>query len=334
MLKKNKTILIAEAGVNHNGDSKKIIKLIKIASEANVDFVKFQSFKSDKLVTTKAKVANYQKKNTNYKFQIDLLKKLELKDKQYTLIINTCKKYKVKPLFTPFDLDSLTYLKKFKLNYFKVGSSDIDNVQLLKELAKLKKTIFLSTGMSKLYDIKFSLDTLIKHGQSKNKIYVLHCNTDYPTSFIDVNLNAMQTIRQKFNVKVGYSDHTLGIEVPIAAASLGADVIEKHFTVNKNLKGPDHKASLDKKELIKMVSSIRNIEISLGSKLKKITKSELKNISKVKKSIYARKEISKGEAFSDKNLIIKRPFTGLSGKNWDKLIGKISKKNYKKDDKI
>ena len=333
-MKKNKTIIIAEAGVNHNGSSKNIEKLIKVASQAKADFVKFQLFVSKNLVSKNAKVATYQKKNTKFKFQIDLLKKLELSNKQHKLIIKYCKKYKIKPLFTPFDFESLNILSSLKKTHLKISSSDLDNIPFLRAIAKLRKIVFLSTGMSNLRDIKLAVDTLIKNGQNRNNLYILHCNTDYPTPYNDVNLKAMLTIKDKFKLKVGYSDHSLGIEVPIAAVSLGASVVEKHFTLDKKMNGPDHKSSLNPKELENMIKSIRNVENSLGSEIKTITTSESKNLKKIRKSIYANKEITKGEKFTSENLIIKRPADGISPKNWDNLIGKISNKNYRKNQKI
>ena len=331
---KSRTIIIAEAGVNHNGNSKIIEKLIKVASQSKADFIKFQLFISEKLVIKNAKVANYQKKNTKYKYQIDLLKKLELSDRQLKLIISFCKKYKIQPLFTPFDIDSLKILSKLNQNYLKISSSDVNNTPFLREIARMKKTVFLSTGMSTIKDIKLAVNTLIKNGQKKNKLYVLHCNTDYPTSYKDVNLNAMISIKNKLKIKVGYSDHSLGIEVPIAAVALGANIIEKHFTLDKKMTGPDHKASLNPEELAQMIKSIRNIETSFGSSVKKITKSELKNYKNVRKSIYANKIILKGEKFTADNLIVKRPATGIPANKWDNLIGKISNKNYRKHQKI
>ena len=332
---KNKIIIIAEAGVNHNGIKKNIKKLIDLAANAKADYVKFQSFKADNLVTKNAKKAPYQKKLTaKNENQYQMLKKLEISKNDHKYIINYCKEKKINYLFTPFDYESLNILVEYGVKELKISSSDLNNFPFLEKIAKLNKIIFLSTGMSDIKIIKKALKILTTNGTSKKNIYLLHCNTDYPTNYTDVNLRAMLTMRNKFKIKVGYSDHTLGIEVPIAAATLGASVIEKHFTLDNNLVGPDHKASLNPKELFQMINSIRNIEKSLGDGIKKITKSEKKNIFAAKKSIYANQKINKGDLFTNDNLIIKRPGNGISPTQWFKIIGKKSKKKFNFNDLI
>ena len=334
-MKNNKTIIIAEAGVNHNGSLKNIYKLINIAKNSGCDFVKFQSFVSENLVTANAKKADYQKRN--YKKSIsqqDMLKKFELTKINHLKIISYCKKKKIKPLFTPFDDESLDLVKSLKLNEIKIGSTDTNNLPFLRKIAKLNKITFFSTGMSNYQDIKIAVRHMLKNGLSKKNLFLLHCNTDYPTPNSDANLNVIPNIKKIFNLNVGFSDHTLGILAPLAAVSLGAKVIEKHFTIDKNLDGPDHAASLNPVELKDMVNKIRIIENLLGSSEKKITKSEKKNFKIVRKSIIAKKFIKKGEKFTEENLIIKRPGNGLPPIYFDKLIGKKATKNFKKDEFI
>lgn len=331
-----KTIIIAEAGVNHNGNLSIAKKMISVAKEAGADFIKFQTFKTKNLVTKNAKMANYQKRNIFGKVenQFSMLKKLEIDKSFHKILITECRKKKIKFLSTPFDLDSIDLLVKLKLKYFKIPSGEINNLVYLKKIGKLNKNIFISTGMSNLLEIKEAISLLIKSGTNKNKIHVMHCNTAYPTPFADVNLNAMLTIRKKFNIKTGISDHSLGIEVPIAAVALGATVVEKHFTMNKNYLGPDHKASLEPRELKEMISKIRNIEKALGSGIKKISHSEKENIKIARKSIVAKLNINKGEKFNEKNITIKRPGTGISPMKWFNVIGKKAKKNFKADEII
>jgi len=331
-----KTIIIAEAGVNHNGKISTALKMITVAKKAGADFIKFQSFKTENLVTKKASLAKYQKSNTLGKniSQFKMLKKLEIDFKFHKKLISKCKKQKIKFLSTPFDLESIDILKNFNLNYYKIPSGEINNLIYLQKIGKLKKTIFLSTGMSTLKEITKAVSILTKSGTSKNKIFVLHCNTSYPTPYNDVNLKAILTIRNKVKIKTGLSDHSLGVEVPIAAVALGASVIEKHFTLNKKLVGPDHKASLEPIELKDMISKIRNIEKSLGDGLKRITKSEKVNLQITRKSIVAKTNIKKGEIFSNKNITLKRPGNGISPMRWFDIIGKKANKNFKEDDLI
>ena len=330
-----KTTIIAEAGVNHNGSLKKAIKLIDIAAKSGADIIKFQSFTAENVVTRNAKKANYQKISTvKDESQLQMLKKLELNLKSHKKIISHCKKVGIEFLSSAFDNESISLLKKLRVKRFKVPSGEINNLPYLRKIGKMGKPVILSTGMSSINEIKKAIKILTNSGTKKKLITVLHCNTDYPTKYQDVNLKAMLAIKEKLNVNIGYSDHTLGIEIPIAAVAMGATIIEKHFTLDKNSSGPDHKSSLNPKELKKMILSIRKIETSLGNGKKIPTNSELKNLIIVRKSIRASKNILKGEFFSEKNITVKRPANGISPMKWDKIIGKRSLKNYKIDDPI
>jgi len=333
----NKTIIIAEAGVNHNGDLQVAKKMIRVAAEAGADYVKFQTFTADKLVTKAACKANYQQKNLNDKntSQYKMLKKLELSDNDHKELINCCKENGIKFLSTGFDLDSLQYLHDIGITLAKIPSGEITNLLYLRLIPKLFNKVILSTGMSTLDEIKDAINVLTENGLNKENIIVLHCNTEYPTPMRDVNLKAMLYIKSKLGVSVGYSDHTLGIEVPIAAVTLGAEVIEKHFTLDCKMQGPDHKASVEPAELKLMVKSIRNIEEALsGSGKKEPSVSELKNKIIVRKSIIALKHISKGEILSDDNITIKRPGNGISPMKWDDVIGTYAIKDFKEDELI
>ena len=328
--------IIAEAGVNHNGDINLAKKLIDIASLAGANAVKFQTFKADKIVSKDTKKADYQSKNIDDgdNSQYNMLKKLELDIDTHHKLIEYCKTKNIMFLSTPFDLDSIDLLSELGLNIFKIPSGEITNLPYLRKIGKLNKEIILSTGMATISEIKDALEVLYKAGTLKENITVLHANTMYPTPMKDVNLNAMVTIGKTFDIKYGYSDHTLGIEVDIAAVAMGASVIEKHFTLNRDMDGPDHKASLEPKELISMVKSIRNIELALGSNIKKPTPSETPNISVVRKSIVASCKIKKGELLTKDNLTVKRPSGGISPMRWDDIIGTVSKKNYIQDEPI
>jgi len=331
----NKTLIIAEAGVNHNGSLELARKMIDAAVDAGADAVKFQTFKAKKVVSRYAQKAEYQNKTTTAdESQLEMIKKLELDSAAHQMLIDYCKKKNIQFLSTPFDLESIGLLNKLGLEIFKIPSGEITNLPYLRKIGSLKKEIILSTGMADLREIEDALDVLIRTGTARKDITILHCNTEYPTPFEDVNLKAMQTIAAEFNVKVGYSDHTLGIEIPIAAVGVGASIIEKHFTLDKNMEGPDHKASLEPNELMAMVCAIRNIEKALGNGIKKASPSELKNKPIVRKSIIAARDISKGEAFTEDNLTIKRPGTGISPMRWDEIVGKTSTKNYHEDDLI
>lgn len=335
-LKQNKVIVIAEAGVNHNGDIAKAKTLIDKGAEAGVDYVKFQTFKAGNLVTKQAKRAAYQDINTqDNDSQYEMLKKLELPQAVHQELIDYCAQKGVKFLSTGFDTESLEFLAQLGITIAKIPSGEITNLPYLRKVATLFPEVILSTGMATITEIKDAVKVLTDNGVSKDKITVLHCNTEYPTPMEDVNLKAMLHIQQEVGVNIGYSDHTLGIEVPIAAVALGASVIEKHFTLDKTLPGPDHKASLEPEELKAMVSAIRNIEKAIGgSGLKEVSKSEAKNKPIARKSIVATKAIKKGDLFSVENLTIKRPGTGISPMQWDEVIGKTAKKDFEEDDLI
>ena len=331
----NKVFIIAEAGVNHNGSIELAKKLIDAASESGADAVKFQTFKAEKLVSKNAQKADYQKQTTDIKeSQFDMIKKLELDMDTHKELIDYCQNKDIMFLSTPFDHDSIELLSDLGLEIFKIPSGEITNLPYLRKIGKLNKKVILSTGMADIGEIEDALDILISSGTNKENITVLHANTMYPTPMEDVNLRAMQTIASTFKVDVGYSDHTLGIEVPIAAVALGAKVIEKHFTLDRNLPGPDHKASLETDELKAMVKAIRNIEKALGNGIKKPSKSEMPNIEIARKSIVAKTTIKKGEIFTEENITIKRPGNGISPMRWDEIIGRISNKDYKEDDLI
>ena len=327
-----KILIIAEAGVNHNGSLNIAKKLIQKASLAGADIVKFQSFTAKDTHTKKAKKANYLKKSINKNQSLyNMVKKLELSKKDHLKLKKECKRNKIEFLSTAFDISSIKLLNSVGIKRFKIPSGEINNLPYLRFIGKFNKKIILSTGMASLKEIEMAIKILKKAGTDSKKITVLQCNTEYPTPYSDANLNAMQTIKKKLGLEVGYSDHTQGIEVPIAAAALGAKVIEKHFTLNKKMHGPDHSSSINFNELKLMVKSIRNIEDALGDGVKIPSKSEIKNIKIVRKSIVAKINIKKGEKFSEKNISVKRPGSGLSPMKWDKVIGKIAKKNYKVD---
>ena len=321
----NRVLIIAEAGVNHNGDLKTAKKLIDVAAEARVDLVKFQTFKADNLVSKEAKKAKYQIDSTEKgeDSQYDMLKKLELSDSDHNTLINYANSKGIKFFSTAFDVKGLEYLNSLGFILFKIPSGEITNYPYLKKIASFGKPVILSTGMANLDEIKQALDILTSESLTKNDITVLHCNTEYPTPMEDVNLKAMITIGREFDVKTGYSDHTLGIEVPIAAVALGAKVIEKHFTLDRNLPGPDHRASLEPNELKHMVDSIRNIEAAISGSGKKIpSESEIRNIEIVRKSLHFNKDLKKGTIISSDDLVILRPATGISPMRIEEVLGK------------
>lgn len=330
------TLIIAEAGVNHNGSLELAKRLIDAAADAGVDYVKFQTFKAENLVTKSAKQAEYQKKNIGDgdDSQYQMLKNLELSLVDHEVLIGYCKQKGVRFFSTAFDLESIDYLASLNLPLWKIPSGEIINYPYLRKIVRQGQTVILSTGMCDMTDIKNALDILIKFGLIKDQITILHCNTEYPTPFEDVNLRAMLTIKEAFGIKVGYSDHTRGIEVPIAAVALGAEVIEKHFTLDRNLPGPDHKASLEPDELKAMVRAIRNIEQAMGDGEKKVTVSEGKNIAIARKSIVAAHPIKKGEILSEENLTVKRPGIGISPMQWDEIVGTIAIRDYNEDELI
>lgn len=329
----DKVFIIAEAGVNHNGSIDIAKKLVDKAVLSGVDAIKFQTFNAVNLVTKDAKQANYQINNLREETsQLEMLKTLELTYEEHKELKRYCDMKKIIFLSSAFDLDSIDFLDSIGMKIFKIPSSEIDNVPYLRKVAKLRKTIILSTGMSNLADIEFAVN-ILKTGGSKN-ITLLHCTTDYPTKMEEVNLKAMETIKNAFKVPVGYSDHTEGIEVSIAAAALGAKVIEKHFTLDKNMHGPDHRASLEPFELNNMVKAIRNIELAIGNGIKAPTPSEQLNCMVGRKSLTARIFIKAKEIFTEENICVKRPGTGISPRNWDYIIGKEAKRDFEKDELI
>jgi N,N'-diacetyllegionaminate synthase len=333
----SKVIIIAEAGVNHNGDIFLAKKMIDIAAEAGVDYVKFQTFKSENLVSKSAKKADYQIENTKNasESQFQMLKRLELSHAQHVELISYCREKNINFFSTAFDLDSLSYLHSLGIRMVKIPSGEITNLPFLRKAAILFEEVIISSGMSTLNEIGEALSIFVDAGIKIENITILHCNTEYPTPMKDVNIHAMLNIREKYGTRVGYSDHTLGIEVPIACVALGANMIEKHFTLDKTLQGPDQIVSLNPDELKNMVLAIRNIELAIGgSGIKEPSESEIKNISIVRKSIVAKRDIKKGEKFNENNLTSKRPGTGISPMHWDKVIGKIAPKNFREDDLI
>ena len=331
----SRVFIIAEAGVNHNGSVELAKRLIDVASSAGADAVKFQTFKTEQLVSKNAQKAEYQKETTDGgESQFDMIKKLELDVNTHKELMAYCEEKNILFLSTPFDHDSIELLNSLGLEIFKIASGEITNMPYLQHIGKLNKHVILSTGMADIGEIEDALDVLAEAGTEHSKITVLHANTMYPTPMEDVNLRAMITIGRAFDVKYGYSDHTLGIEVDIAAVALGASVIEKHFTLDKNMEGPDHKASLEPEELKAMVTAIRNIELALGSSIKKPSKSEKPNMVAGRKSIVASKSIKKGEIFCEENLAIKRPGNGISPMQWVNIVGKTADRNYALDEQI
>lgn len=329
-------LIIAEAGVNHNGSLDIAKQLIDKAVEAGVDIIKFQTFKSEKLVSKAAKQAEYQQRNIGKKdeSQLAMLKKLELSPSAHKELMDYCREKGIRFFSTAFDMDSIDYLHSLNLGLWKIPSGEITNYPYLRKIAQYHEPIILSTGMCELSDIEATLKVLVGFGVKKEQITILHCNTEYPTPYSDVNLRAMLEIRDRFGVQVGYSDHTQGIEVPIAAVALGASVIEKHFTLDKNMEGPDHKASLEPDELRAMVCAIRNVEQTLGSGHKTISESERKNIEIARKSIVAACPIKKGELFTEENLTVKRPGNGISPMRWSEVIGKTAAKDFEEEEMI
>lgn len=332
----SKVLIIAEAGVNHNADILLAKRLIDIAKEAGADVVKFQTAVPELVMTEHALKADYQVENTGIlnESQIEMARRIHLPLSAYKELLDYSNKVNIKFLSTPFDLVSIKLLEDLGLDIFKIPSGEITNLPYLRAIGQLRKEVILSTGMANLDEIQSALNVLLESGTPKDNITVLHCNTDYPTNMLDVNLRAMQTIADKFGVKVGYSDHTLGIEVPIAAVALGASIIEKHFTLDKNMEGPDHKASLEPQELKAMVTAIRNIENALGDGVKLPSTSEIVNIPVARKSIVAQMFIKKGDVFSEKNLTVKRPGIGISPMQWDNLIGQTATRDFQPDDLI
>lgn len=329
MSKNSRTLIVAEAGVNHNGDTHLAKNLVEIAASAGADVVKFQTFSANRLVTQRARKADYQVKKTEQdESQYNMLRRLELTISMHEELIAYCKQCGINFCSTGFDEQSIDFLVGLGIDFIKVPSGEITNLPYLRHVGAINKPVILSTGMATLGEVESALEVFEMAGMCRNRIIVLHCNTEYPTPMADVNLRAMKSIADALGVAVGYSDHTLGIEVPIAAVAMGACLIEKHFTLDRSLPGPDHKASLEPSELKAMVSSIRNIEQAMGDGIKRPTSSEIKNRSVVRKSLVAARDINTGELFSPENITTKRPATGISPMRWDEIIGTKAKRNF------
>ena len=334
-MNQNQVLIIAEAGVNHNGSLEKAKQLVLSASEAGADMVKFQTFSADRLVTISANKADYQNQTTSAsESQHEMMRKLELSRAMHEELIEYCKQCGIQFFSTGFDTQSIDMLVELGIDIFKIPSGEITNLPYLRHVGKYGKPVFLSTGMANLGEIESALDVLIISGTPRSQITVLHCNTEYPTPMDDVNLRAMLAIRESLGVAVGYSDHTLGREVPVAAVALGATVIEKHFTLDRNLPGPDHRASLEPEELKAMVQAIRNIEKAMGDGIKRPSHSEAKNKPIARKSLVAATIIQKGERFMEANLTVKRPGTGISPMRWDEILGRIAIRDFEAEELI
>lgn len=330
-----RTIVIAEAGVNHNGEKELAKRMIDAAKEAGADYVKFQTFVPKALVVKDAEKADYQKQTTGEaESQQKMLEKLALTFTDFVELKEYCEKAGIGFLSTPFDFESIAFLQELDLDFWKIPSGEIVNLPYLRRLAQTGKPIVLSTGMCTMREVRDAVEVLQSEGLRREDITLLQCNTEYPTPYEDVNLNAMITMRDTFGVKAGYSDHTKGIEISLAAAALGAAVIEKHFTLSREMEGPDHKASLEPDELRELVLSIRHIELAMGTGEKEPSVSEKKNISIVRKSIVAKTAITKGDIFTEENLTVKRPGTGISPMKWDEIIGRTADRNYEEDEQI
>lgn len=324
--------IIAEAGVNHNGSFETACRLVDEAKKAGADCIKFQTFRSEYLVSSKASKADYQKNTTGEGSQFEMLKKLELSFDEFMKLKKYCDKCGITFLSTPFDMESIAFLNEIDMPFWKIPSGEVTNLPYLSAIAKTGRPVVMSTGMCEIKEIEAALEVLKENGAKD--ISLLHCNTEYPTPFEDVNLKAMVTMHEQFNLKTGYSDHTPGTEAAIAAVALGADIIEKHFTLDKNMEGPDHKASLEPHELKELVKAIRNIEKALGDGEKKPSESEKKNIFVARKSIVAKKDINVGEVFSEENLTVKRPGNGISPMRFYEITGRTADRDYKEDDLI
>ena len=328
----DRVLVIAEAGVNHNGKLDIAMKLAETAKKCGADIVKFQTFNVNKLVSKYAQMAEYQKRNMGSEdTQAAMLNRLALSEDNFVQLYDYCKNIGIGYLSTPFDIDSVRFLNDIQ-DMWKIPSGEITNYPYLVEIAKTGKDIILSTGMATLDEVKDAWDVL--HETGSGNVTLLHCTTEYPAPYEDINLKAMKTLQETFHCPVGYSDHTKGIEVPIAAVAMGAEIIEKHFTLDKTMEGPDHKASLEPYELKNMVDAIRNVESSIGTGEKKPSDSEVKNIEIVRKSIVAAKDIRTGELFTEENLTTKRPGTGISPMKWSDVIGMKANRDYSKDELI
>lgn len=330
----NRVYIIAEAGVNHNGDKNLALRLCDAAKAAGVDAVKFQTWKTEKIVTKSAALAEYQENNISDKgaSQFEMLKQLELSYNEFVEVHDYCNQIGIQFLSTPDTEEDMDFLLRLGIPVLKIGSGEVTNIPFLRAIGKRHQKVILSTGMSTLSDVEKAYNTLLESGAKE--VSLLHCTTNYPCPYDEVNLQAMQTLKAAFKCQVGYSDHTMGIEVPIAAVAMGAEIIEKHFTLDKNMEGPDHKASLDPCELKQMVDSIRNIEKAMGDGIKRPNASEQKNAEVVLKRIIANKPIKKGDILGIDNLSLLRSSTGIPAKYWDLVAGKAAKRDYKEDEPI
>lgn len=337
-MEKDKVTIIAEAGVNHNGSVAMAMDLIEAAKKCGVDYVKFQTFKADRIVNRFAAQAEYQRRNLGNTdaagSQIEMLRNLELTYRDFDDLKRRCDTSGIRFLSTPFDFESIEFLTALGMDCMKVPSGEITNLPYLRRIARVGLPVIMSTGMCRLGEIEDAVDVLYREGLTTDMITLLHCNTEYPTPMVNVNLRAMETLRSAFGTRVGYSDHTRGIEVPIAAVAMGATVIEKHFTLDRSLPGPDHAASLNPEELKAMVEAIRNIELAMGSSVKGVSESEAKNIAVARKSIVVARDIKAGEVFTEENLTVKRPGNGVSPMRWDSVIGQRAKRDFKEDELI
>ena len=331
----NRTLIIAEAGVNHNGDLALARKLIDVAAEAGADLVKFQTFSADRQVTRTAAKADYQTRTTDgNESQHEMLRRLELSVEMHKELIAHCAKRNIGFFSTGFDIESVDLLVSLGQDRFKIPSGEITNLPYLRHIGRIGKPVILSTGMAEMGEIRAAIEALEEAGTPRAIVTVLHCTTEYPAPMAEINLRAMLSIQKEFGVEIGYSDHTRGIEVAIAAVALGASIIEKHFTLDRNMPGPDHKASLEPEELKAMVTAIRNIEIALGDGIKRLTPSEARNKSVARKSLVASQSIKAGEVFSAQNVAIKRPGTGISPMRWDEVLGQVARRDYHEDELI
>lgn len=325
-------LIIAEAGVNHNGSYEIACRLVDAAKESGADIIKFQTFNAENLVSKTAQKADYQINSTGNDSQLNMLKKLELTKSQFVSLKEYCETKSITFLSTPFDFESIDFLNRIEIPFWKIPSGEVTNYPYLVALAKTGKPIVMSTGMCELHEIEDAVCVLKENGAGE--IRLLHCNTEYPTPYEDVNLRAMLSLKKKFGCEIGYSDHTIGIEIPIAAVAMGATIIEKHFTLDRSMDAPDHKASLEPSELKQMISSIRNVEKAVGNGTKEPSNSEKKNISVARKSIVALSDIQKGDIFSEKNITAKRPGNGISPMKWNEVLGQKAKKDFRKDELI
>ena len=334
-MNKNHVVIIAEAGVNHNGNYELAKQLVLKAKEAGADYVKFQTAVPEKVISRFAEMAEYQKENTGkVESQLEMCKRIHLKLTDYAPLKTFCEEVGIKFISTPFDLDSVDVLKEIGMDFWKIPSGEITNYPYLVKIAKTRMPVVMSTGMCEIDEIRQAIKTLCAHGLEMEQISLLHCNTEYPTPMKDVNLRAMYNLSQEFGVRVGYSDHTKGIEVPIAAVAMGAQIIEKHFTLDHNMEGPDHKASLEPHELKAMVDALRNIELAMGDGKKHVSDSERKNIVIARKSIIAARNIKAGEVFTEENLTVKRPGNGISPMKWEEVLGQQAIRDFKEDELI